>query len=119
MSTTILTEKETKKTGRPTDSSETKQDIKHSQSTGTSKKTATKPPAMKRDQSSIFQQFSKAKPKISREGTGSSVDTSPAVTTPQSVCTSMGSLRRKLHLLKPNRKSQVPSKTVRYRIVSG
>ncbi|KAL9120787.1 MAG: hypothetical protein Q9187_002662 [Circinaria calcarea] len=84
MSTSITVERETKKTGSPTDSSEAKQDIKQPQPTGSSKKTATKPPAMKRDQSSIFKQFSKAKPKIPREETGSSVDTSPAVTTLQS-----------------------------------
>ena len=86
----ITAKTEANKTSSSINPSEAKPDVKQSQSTGTNKATTTKPPTMKREQSSIFKQFSKTKPKIAREGTGSSVDTFPAVTTPQSVCASKG-----------------------------
>jgi len=51
----------------------------------TSKKPAGKPPAMKREMSDIFKSFSKPKPKLAREETGSSHGGTPAPETPQSV----------------------------------
>ncbi|KUJ07035.1 uncharacterized protein LY89DRAFT_790120 [Mollisia scopiformis] len=44
-----------------------------------SKETTPNPPTLKRDSSSIFKSFAKAKPKLKREGTDSSVADSPAL----------------------------------------
>ena len=114
MLNTITTKTETDKTSSLTDPPEAKPDVKQSQSTGTNKKMTTKPPAIKREQSSIFKQHSKAKPKITREGTGSSVDTSPTVTIPQSVGFSKVCSAGMPHLPRLSRKLQVSLKTVCY-----
>ncbi len=48
------------------------------ESKSSDKKTMTKPPSMRRQQSDIFKSFSKPKATLKREDTGSSTDASPA-----------------------------------------
>ncbi|MCJ1249775.1 hypothetical protein MMC30_007001 [Trapelia coarctata] len=63
-----------------------KMEVKQEQpkATSTSKKATTKTPAMKREMSDIFKSFSKPKPKLTKEETGSSHGGTPAPETPQS-----------------------------------
>ena len=64
---------------------QTKTEITQEPAKQMNKNAAGKPPVMKREHSDIFKSFSKAKSKVAREETDSSLDASPLPGTPQSV----------------------------------